>query len=370
MTRLIFVTQLLDADDPVLGFVVRQVEVLATQVERLEVVANEVRMEPSDLGAGIVSLEKEKGRGQAGRGLRYASVVTALARRLRPATLLAHMCPVYLNLAAPIARGFDARTMLWFVHPSNTASLRMAERLADGVLTALPSSYPRTSPKVRAIGHAIDTEAFALTPVLRKEGGLRLLAVGRTSPVKGYATVLRALALARAAGVPAELSIVGPSTNDLEHRHRSELQELIASLSLQGVVRLVDGVVPAVVPALVREADVVVNATLGGSADKVVFEAMACGRPVLFSSPAFEPLVAGSPLGLRFRESDPDDLAARLGDLSRCTPETLTQLGSWLRARVESRHSLRHWAAEVAAYAEELRRPLSARLRTGAAGTP
>lgn len=361
MTRLIFVTQLIDADDPVLGFVVRQIQVLAGHVESLDVVANEVRMEPAELGVGIVSLEKEKGRGQAGRGLRYAATVSTLVRRLRPATLLAHMCPVYLNLAAPISKAFDARSLLWFVHPSDTASLRMAERLADGVVTALPASYPRPAAKVRHIGHAIDTEAFVVTPVHHREGSLRLLAVGRTSPVKGYPTVIRALAMARASGVSAELTIVGPSTNDLERRHRQDLQRLIGELSLDDVVRLRQGVAPSAVPPLVEEADAVVNATLGGSADKVVFEAMACGRPVLFSSPAFAPLGAGSPLALGFPESDHAALAGRLVELAHASPASLTQLGGWLRERVEREHSLEHWAAGVAAYAEELRLPRAAR---------
>ena len=366
MTRLIFVTQLIDPGDPVLGFVVRQVQVLARHVERLDVVANEVRMAPAELGAPIVSLEKEKGRGQAGRGLRYGAVVTGMARRLRPATILAHMCPIYLNLAAPIAKAFDALTLLWFVHPSDTASLRLAERLADGVVTALPASYPRSSAKVRHIGHAIDTEAFAVTPVDHRQGSLRLLAVGRTSPVKGYPTVIRAVARARAAGVSAELTIVGPSTNDLERRHRHDLRRLVGELSLDDVVRLSEGVAPADVPPLVKDADTVVNATLGGSADKVVFEAMACGRPALFSSPAFEPLVAGSPLELRFSESDPAALADRMVELSQASAQTLIRLGGWLRDRVERQHSLEHWAAGVAAYAEELRLPRAARRPAGA----
>lgn len=361
MTRLVFATQLVDPADPVLGFVVRQVQVLSRHVERLEVVANEVRTLPPELGAGVTSLEKELGRGQASRGARYATAVAMLLRRMRPATLLAHMCPVYVNLAAPMAKALDARTLLWFVHPSNTRSLRMAERLADGVVTALPNSYPRPGPKVRHIGHAIDTESFAVTPVRRDEGRLRLLCVGRTSPVKGYPTVVRAVALAREEGVDVELSIVGPSITDFERRHRQDLERLVGELSLGDVVRLEGGVTPSEVPARVQQADVVVNATASGSADKVVFEAAAGGRPVLFCSPAFEPLVAGSPVGLRFAEGDAPALAGRVRELAQASPDTLTRLGGWLRERVEREHSLEHWAASVVAYAEELhaRRPRS-----------
>ena len=49
MTRIVFVTQLLDPDDPVLGFVSRQLEVLHERVPDLVVIANEVRRIPDGL---------------------------------------------------------------------------------------------------------------------------------------------------------------------------------------------------------------------------------------------------------------------------------------------------------------------------------
>jgi glycosyltransferase involved in cell wall biosynthesis len=98
----------------------------------------------------------------------------------------------------------------------------------------------------------------------------------------------------------------------------------------------------------------VVNATARGSADKVVFEAMASGRPVLYSSPAFEPVTAGSPLPLQFPEGDAAALAERISTLAAASAESLADLGAWLRERIERDHSLEHWAHSVVAYAEEL----------------
>ena len=162
--RLIFVTQLIDPEDPNLGFVVPQLSALADRVDGLTIVANEVRSAPPDLRAEVISLGKEQGRGQIARGARYEAVIAREIRQHRPVALLAHMCPVYLNLAAPLARvaHVDAALVRALLEH---ASLALAERLVDVVITAFPASYPRSSPKVRPIGHAIDTSAFPWSPV-------------------------------------------------------------------------------------------------------------------------------------------------------------------------------------------------------------
>lgn len=351
--RLVFVTQLVDADDAVLGFALGQIRALRDEVDELVVVANEVRDVPVDLDVEVVSLGKERGRGTATRGAVYTAELARRASRKRPLTLLAHMCPVYLTVAAPVLRATDGRSMLWFCHPANTPTLRRAERLADVVLTPSASTYPRPGPKVRLIGHAVDVDRFS--PASMPDGVLRILAVGRTSPVKGYEAVLDAAAKARAAGAELLLDIVGPSTTDAERRHRRELLDRIAALDLGSVVRLRDAVAHAEVPALLRDAHVVVNATRAGSADKAVYEAMAAGRPVLACAPAFAPMLERADPRLCFTEGDADGLAERFVALASLPRAQLERIGSVLRAEVVAGHSMRGWASAVAGTARELR---------------
>jgi len=315
--------------------------------------ANEVREVPADLGFDLISLGKDRGRGQVARGLRYVSEVNRLARQFRPHSLVAHMCPIYLSVAAPIAKAHGVRTLLWFVHPANSRTLRMAERLSDSVMTALPGSYPRESKKVRVIGHAVDTAAFAYAPIRRQNGSLRLLALGRTSPVKGYELLLRAVGMARQSGAIVELRIVGPSTTPAEHAHRREHQQLITELGLSGMASLEEGRPPWEVPSLLHQADIMVSATAAGSADKVVFEAMACGRPVLATSPAFAQLVDGTDLRLDFPQ-DAEALAARICALAAAPDAQLSAIGLTLRTRIENGHSLTHWADSVVGLSEQL----------------
>jgi hypothetical protein len=93
------------------------------------------------------------------------------------------------------------------------------------------------------------------------------------------------------------------------------------------------------VPALFARVDLLINATDGASADKVVYEAAASCLPVLASSPAFADLL---PDELRFERDRPETLGERLLTLDRHRrPE--------LREIVATRHSVEHWADAVLA---------------------
>lgn len=351
--RLVFVTQLIDPDDPVLGFVVAQVRELARHAD-VVVIANEVAGDDHGLDVEVVSLGKEYGHGRIRRALEFPLAVYQTVSRRRPAAVLAHMCPIYLTAAIPVTKPLGIPTLLWFVHPENSHSLRVAERCADAVLTALPDSYPRRCAKVRVIGHAIDTAAIGLAPATRSDGTtLRLLALGRTSGVKRYDLLIDAMAQARRCGVDARLRIVGPSVNDAERRHRVELVAR-AEQHVPGAIDICPGVTRAEVAKELARADALVNATDAGSADKVVFEAMASGRPVLAASPAFASLLDGERILMRFSGGDAGDLADRIVALARAPVAVRSEVGRHLRAKVEAGHSLHHWADQVVKTVVEL----------------
>src|SRR5205823_952565 len=85
-------------------------------------------------------------------------------------------------------------------------------------------SVPLDSPKVRAIGHGVDVDAFPCTE--RQSGArLRLLGLGRYAPVKGWDIALRALAQLPEAG----LAIHGAVLTAADRRNRAELERLAAA---------------------------------------------------------------------------------------------------------------------------------------------
>jgi glycosyltransferase involved in cell wall biosynthesis len=346
MTRLIFVTQLVDRKHSVLGVTVDLIRALSQRCESVVVVANEVRDAPSDLGAELISLGKEHGAGKLLRGARYYRAIVDVARGARPHALVAHMCPVYLNLAVPIAKAFGIRTFLWYAYPRVSITLLTAEQLADCVVTALPESYPRSSSKVRAIGHSIDVSVFQYVSPRPAEGPLRLVSVARTAPEKHHDTTLLAIASARRR-IDVTLRIAGASMTPVERWHRVELDRMIDDLDLRSIVSLDEAVPRYDVPRLLADSDCLVSAAFAGGADKAVLEAMAVGRPALVSNPAFEPMLGDISPALMFREADADDLADKMEGMARASSSQRVAIGTSLRRHIEDEHSLAHWVDQM-----------------------
>ena len=163
------------------------------------------------------------------------------------------MCPIYLVLAAPLAKIVRMPLGMWYTHWAIDWELRVATALADVALSVDRRSYPIDRPKVLGIGHGIDVAQFAAREAAPPGNGtLRLLALGRTSPSKGFATLVRACGRARREGLDLQVAIHGASTTDEERRHRVELEQVIAAEGLTGVVSVGQAVPRPQVPELVR----------------------------------------------------------------------------------------------------------------------
>lgn len=344
---LLFATQTLDEDHPALAQTLDLVLALARRVDEVVVVCQTVGRLP-ELPPNV-RVRTFGARSRAGRAARFGLALAAELRR-RPDAMLAHMVPLYALLAAPLAKPLRVPILLWYTHWHAGRQLGLATRLADTVLSVSEGSFPLRTRKLVATGHAIDIETFAPGP--QDDGGrLRLLALGRTARWKGYETMLAGLERAVERGVDAELEIRGPQLTDDERAHVEELRGAIeASSALAGRVRIEPPLPRAELPALLRGADALLSATQprgSETIDKVVFEAAACGIPVLASNTALDELLGGLPLELRFRAGDPGGVAERLAALAAAPAAVRAEAGAELRRRVVAGHSVDSWADAV-----------------------
>jgi glycosyltransferase involved in cell wall biosynthesis len=328
--KLVFVTQELDPEHPALAATGSQVAALARRVDELVVLAASVVSE------GLPANVRVRTFGADFRAARGACFEAALARELNGLdVVVAHMCPIYAVLAAPLVRPLRIPLVLWFAHWRASPMLRAAERLSTAVVSVDRRSFPLSSRRLHAIGHGIELSRFACTD-RSGNGALRLLALGRYSPAKGLDVVLRALV-----GTGASLTVHGPALTEVERAHRTELERLLAELGLAERVRLEDAVPHAQVPRLLAEADALVNNMRAGAPDKVVYEAAASCLPVLASNPVFDDLLGPE---LRFDRDSPEELAARVRSLAALDRAAI---GRELRRRVEEHHDVDGWAEGV-----------------------
>jgi glycosyltransferase involved in cell wall biosynthesis len=233
---------------------------------------------------------------------RYIHHLTGL-----PFSFAAHAKDLYLSDPVSLAEKVaDAEFVLTC---SSAASAGLAERAGS-------------SSKIILAYHGVDTTRFRPATVTGRPrsgpGVLRILAVGRLVPKKGYPVLLGALRILLDCGRDVSCRIIGGGTD------RDELARLIDTLGLGGRVELAGARTHQEIAAAYRDADVFVQSSVvlpDGDRDGIpnaLLEAMASGLPVVASAVSGIPeAVEDGVSGLLVRAGDPDGLAqalARIGD--------------------------------------------------------
>ena len=337
MTKLVFITQQVDPRHPALAATVPKLRALADLVDEVVVLADGAVDSVLPPNCRVRTFRAGH---KAGRGIRFEAALTRELRDLRGGAVVAHMCPIYAVLAAPLVRPLRIPLVLWFTHWRASRLLRAAERVSTAVASVDVRSFPLDSRKVYAIGHGIDIGEFPCSPG-RDSPGTRLLVLGRYSPAKGLDVVLRAVA---ESGAEVALDVYGPSLSDEEREHRGELERLASDLGIEGRTVLGDAVPRTEIPGLFATHDALVNNMRAGAPDKVVYEAAAGCLPVLASNPVFDSLLDEEQ---RFRREDPAGLAERIRTLASMSEAGRTEIGRRLRERVEADHSVQSWARGI-----------------------
>jgi glycosyltransferase involved in cell wall biosynthesis len=345
MRRLVFITQQVDPGHPALAATVPKIRALAALVDEVVVLADRVLSGTLPDNCRCFTFASSS---KAIRGARFEAALTKeLARRARPIAIVAHMCPIYAVLAAPLARPLRVPLLLWFTHWKRTRTLEAAEKASTAVVSVDERSFPIDSPKVVAIGHGIDLDEFPCRPDGQRANDFRIASLGRYSRAKGLETIVRGVALAAQHGLDVRLEVHGPALSSAEREHRGELERLVASLGLDSRVRLDAAVLRSGVPEVLHRADCLVNNMEAGAPDKIVYEAGASCLPVIASNPVFDELLDGLLVPLQFPRDDPEQLAARIERLAMMTPAQRASIGRVLRERVAAGHSVQHWAEQI-----------------------
>jgi glycosyltransferase involved in cell wall biosynthesis len=333
--KFVVVTQQVNPADATLGATVAKLRALAERVEELVVLTDSATEGVLPDNARIRTFSAKR---RAGRGMRFE---TALARELasspRPSAVLAHMCPIYAVLAAPLARPTGVKVLLWFTHWRKSRLLSTATRASSNVLSVDARTFPLKTRKLVAIGHGIDVSDLPCVRRPEDREPFTVLALGRTSPAKGLVTILQAVEQ-----VPeVRLRIVGPSLTNDERMHRMALERLVLDLQLIDRVDISGPVPRHAVPSLYADVDVLVNDMREGAADKVVYEAAATCLPVIASNHAFDTLL---PERLRFEHGNPESLAEAIRFVLEADRQAL---GRTLHGTVVREHSVETWADRV-----------------------
>ncbi|MEK7109357.1 MAG: glycosyltransferase [Patescibacteria group bacterium] len=277
--NLLLCTQVVDKNDPVLGFFVRWIEEFKKHCE-VEVISLK------DLGSG-------------GKVVRAWRLLRIVWEREYDAVFI-HMNPEYLVVAGWLWRLRGKKTALWYAHGSVNIKLRVAVAFANVVFTSTSEGFRLKSKKVHIVGQGIDTNFFFPDSSIPR--GNWILSVGRLNQRKRHD-----LAIRTAVSENLELRIAGegPERKNLETLAK-ELGAYVIFLGALTQERLRDEY---------RKAAYLLHTSETGSLDKVVLEALACGCPVKTNDPALKHLEQATPAYIREHHSLKNLIPAILKEL-------------------------------------------------------
>jgi glycosyltransferase involved in cell wall biosynthesis len=191
--------------------------------------------------------------------------------------------------------------------------------------------------------------AFFLT---KDEVPFTALAVGATTPRKGYFDLLRAAVLVRARVPGFRLRIAGGYSQPSDREHEGALRSFIHDNDLGENVRLLGQIEHAELPSELRSAQVFVHLARQESLPGAVVEALASGTPVIaYDIPSSREVVLHGGSGFLVPPGNVAEVARRVTELLE-NPMLSRTMGAAGRA-----FALRHFSSEAVAgaYGEILR---------------
>lgn len=216
---------------------------------------------------------------------------------------------------------------------------------------ALLAAQPLLASRTRVVHNGVAAPPEPLAPLRERDAGdaFHVAMVGRLSPRKGVDVLLEAIALLRARGVDASLSVAGSIFPGYEW-YEDELRERAARPDLAGHVELL-GYVRPTWPVL-EEADAVVVPSRAEPFGNTAVEAMHAARPLVASRvQGLAEVVTDRVTGLLVPPEDPQALAGALGRIAG-DASLAASLAAAGRREAEERFSTsgyRHTMSEIVA---------------------
>jgi glycosyltransferase involved in cell wall biosynthesis len=333
----IFISQAVDRDDPVVPHAVRWIEALARKPSVDHVAVLALRTGRYELPENVTVYRFGRSRRVGTLAAFYRGVVRSLRRR--PDFIFIHQGGRYPALLLPIKLLWRIPIVQWKAHGVITRAMAFyARRCDDLIFTATRASFPMRMPKVRVVGHGIDTRAFSSQA---EEPAGDLVAAGRIAPLKCIEEMVRAVDHAnRTYGTAYRLDIYGPTLPG-DEAYAARVEALIDRLGARDRVALHGPVLHADLPRLLGAHRAALNFSNHRAIDKSALEAMACGLPIISTNESVAEIM---PSGLeRLLITDADNVEAQakaIHELLRRERTEIAELGEQMRAVVVSGHSI------------------------------
>ncbi len=344
--NLLILTQKVSENDDVLGFMCGWIKEFAANAKSVTVICLEKRDYVLPQNVRIFSLGKEKNLKEGVSGawdrLRYLLNFYRLIwqERRNYDAVFVHMDHIYVLLGGFFWRFWGKKIAMWYAHGHVSSTLSWAEKLAHIVFTSTASGFRLASKKLYIVGQGIDMGRFRCeTREAREDGLLKIISIGRISPVKDYKTLIEAVRILTSEGIKLGVKIIGKPPAG-EDAYLQELRGKITEYKLGDNFEFLGGIPNMSISKYLCASDIFVNMSYTGSLDKAILEAMAAEVPVLTCNEALLDVLREYKNVLMYKKGDFKELAEKIKGIYQMTREDRSKLGVGLRDIVERDHGL------------------------------
>jgi glycosyltransferase involved in cell wall biosynthesis len=338
--KLLIITQKVDSTDAILGFFHDWLIEFAKQVDELTVISLFVGKYNLPDNVKVYSLGKELGKNRMSRYLKFYQLIFKLLPKNDK--VLAHMCPEYIVVMAPINYFYNKDLYLWYVHKQVTKYLRCATKLVKKAFTASTESYQIDTAKKVILGHGINIERFKSSNNNYYNNIKKIIYVGRITPIKNQLILIEAMNILINERKQTDIvvEIIGNPLLKSDQAFAKELADLTKKYHLEKYIYFRKNVNYLEILTYYQTADLSLNLSPTGGLDKTVLESMACQIPVIVANNSFKNLFNNYQTNLVLEQANAKILADKIEVLIKLPQAEKVKIGEYLREQIVENHSL------------------------------
>jgi len=359
--NILIVTQRVDINDDVLGFMHGWVTEFAKHCEKVTVIALGVGEYNLPKNVRVLSLGKDSQLQITNYKLRIINMIKysigfyryIWRYRKEYDNVFVHMNKEYVVLGGTFWRLWKKKIGFWYVHKRTGFKLRLAEKLANVIFTASKESFNIKSKKVKIIGHGIDINKLQITNYLSRashsgagklqiNSKFKIIYVGRISRIKNQELLIKAVDyLVNKKGVKnIQVDLVGAPIYEKDEEYVKEIKNYINKKFLEKHINFVGRIPNKEMVGIYSRADLSVNLCPTGGMDKAVLESIASGVPVIALNKTFLSILKDFKDKFILENDDEKELAKKIKQIINLPTEEKQAMAKILREKIVKNYSL------------------------------
>ncbi|KKP78004.1 MAG: Glycosyltransferase [Candidatus Moranbacteria bacterium GW2011_GWF2_35_39] len=335
--NLLIITQRVDEEDDLLGFFVDWIREFSKHFDKVFVITLARGKYDLPVNVKVHSLGKEKGNSKLSRLITFYYLLFTLLPK--SSGIFAHMSPIFVIASWPIAFILRKKMIFWYLHRSVTLKLKLALLMCYKLVTAVIESLGIKSKKIIETGHGINIKRFRNIRD-RIDTSLKIISVGRISPIKDYETIIKAVKIIKDSGLSPKLTIIGQPKMPKDFKYSNYLKKIVKDLDLGGNIVFTGFVKHNEIPEYYKSNNYFVGALPNGGIDKAMLEAMTSGCIAITSNQAFSRYLKDSSRLLIFKEKDGPNLADKILQIHRMPLDDKKELSRQMVNIVTDNHEV------------------------------